>query len=110
MIDARNKGKRFERRIADVWAQVLGGNPQRTSYVSKVLDDAGVDLTDTKPFNVQCKAHERSLNYHDILDAMPQDENYNIVVHKRNNCGCVVALRMRDFFELVQAARREGVL
>tara|TARA_R100001440_G_scaffold75307_1_gene102198 strand:- start:4057 stop:4389 length:333 start_codon:yes stop_codon:yes gene_type:complete len=110
VINSRNKGKRFELRIAEVWARVMGGDPQRTGYVSKWLDDQGVDLTDTDPFYLQCKAHERSLPMHDILDAMPDGENYNVVIHKRNNRGCIVALRFSDFLELAEMLRKNGVL
>lgn len=110
MVNGRNKGKRFELRIAEVWRTVMGGDPQRTSYVSKWLDDQGVDLTDTEPFYIQCKAHERSLDIHTILDNMPESDKYNIVIHKRNNRGCIVGLRFRDFLELCEMARNNGVL
>lgn len=111
MVNGRNKGKRFELRIAEVWRRVMGGEPQRTGYVSKWLDDQGVDLTDTDPFYIQCKAHERSLDVHDILDSMPETStHYNIVIHKRNNRGCIVALTMRDFLELAEMLRKNGVL
>lgn len=111
MVNGRNKGKRFELRIAEVWKRVMGGDPQRTSYVSKWLDDQGVDLTDTDPFFIQCKAHERSLDLHAVLDHMPADQTrYNIVIHKRNNRGCIVAMRFGDFLELCEMARANKVL
>lgn len=111
MINSRNKGKRFELRIAEIWARVMGGEPQRTGYVSKYLDDQGVDLTDTDPFYIQCKAHERSLPMHDILDNMPDsDTHYNIVIHKRNNRGCVVSMRFGDFLELAEMLRVNNIL
>lgn len=111
MVNGRNKGKRFELRIAEIWARVMGGNPQRTGYVSKQLDDMGVDLTDTDPFLIQCKAHERSISFHDILDRMPHDLGlYPVVIHKRNNRGCVVGMRFGDFLEIVEASRKNGIL
>ena len=109
MINARNKGKRFELQIAKMWMEAFGGTVERTSYASKKLDDMGVDLTDTPPFNVQCKAHERSLDLHTILQQMPQDDNYNIVIHKRNHQASIVAMSMDDFMELVTMLKRNYI-
>jgi hypothetical protein len=110
MINARNKGKRYELQIAKIWMEAFGGTVERTSYASKKLDDMGVDLTNTEPFNVQCKAHERSIDLHTILQNMPTDNNYNIVIHKRNHQASIVAMSMDDFMELVEMLRRNGIL
>jgi hypothetical protein len=110
MINSRDKGKRFELKMAKVWMRLFGGNVERTSYASKKLDDMGVDLTDTDPFNIQCKAVESSMNYHQILERMPQSTNINLVVHKRNHQPPVAALYLEDFLELLTAMKREGIL
>jgi hypothetical protein len=110
MINSRVKGKRFELAIAKLWMEIMGGEVERTSFASKKLDDMGVDLTDTDPFYVQCKAVERSLDLHSILDRMPQDTNYNIVIHKRNHQDSIVAMHLSDFMEIIQMLRRNGVL
>ena len=73
MINSRNKGRAFEQRIARIWVSLFGGVVERSSYVSKKRDDAGVDLIGTEPFNVQCKAVEQSMNIHSILERMPVD-------------------------------------
>lgn len=110
MINSRTKGKRYEQQIANLWMSLFGGHVERTSYASKKLDDMGVDLTDTDPFLIQCKAVEQSLNVHDILDRMPQDGRYCIVMHKRNNRGTVVSMQLDDFLELLDAMRSNGIL
>ena len=110
MINSRDKGKRFELKMAKVWMRLFGGNVERTSYASKKLDDMGVDLTDTDPFNIQCKAVESSMNYHQILERMPHSTNINLVVHKRNHQPPVAALYLEDFLELLTAMKREGIL
>jgi len=110
MIDSRNKGKRFELQIAKMWMKAFGGRVERSSYASKKLDDMGVDLTNTEPFNVQCKAHERSIDLHTILQNMPNDTNYNIVIHKRNHQASIVAMSMDDFMELVQMLKTNHIL
>ena len=102
MINSRNKGRAFEQRIARIWASLFGGIVERSSYVSKKLDDAGVDLTGTDPFNVQCKAVEQSMNIHSILERMPVDTNINVVLHKRNNRGTIAAMDCEDFFSIVK--------
>ena len=110
MINARDKGKRFELKIAKVWMKLFGGNVERTSYASKKLDDMGVDLTDTDPFNIQCKAVESSINYHAILERMPISPNINLGVHKRNHQPPVAALYLEDFLDLLQSMKSEGIL
>jgi hypothetical protein len=110
MINSRDKGKRFELKIAKVWMKLFGGNVERTGYVSKKLDDMGVDLTDTDPFYIQCKAVESSINYHQVLERMPIDTNINVIIHKRNHQPPVAALYLEDFLELLQSMKREGII
>lgn len=81
----------------------------RSGYVNKKLDDAGVDLVGTEPFNIQCKAVESSINVHRIIERMPVDANYNVVFHKRNHMGTVVSMDMEDFMELVGMLKAAGV-
>ena len=102
MINSRNKGKAFEQRIARIWVSLFGGVVERSSYVSKKRDDAGVDLIGTEPFNVQCKAVEQSMDIHLILERMPVETNINIVLHKRNNRGTIAAMDCEDFFSILK--------
>ncbi len=110
MINAREKGKRFELKMAKIWMSHFGGNVERSSFASKKLDDMGVDLTNTPPFNLQLKAHERSLNIHEVLDRMPEDNNYNVVIHKRNHQEPIVAMHMSDFLEMVEMLKANHLI
>jgi len=66
-------------------------------------DYLGIDLTGTPGFQIQCKAVEKlSPGYHEILKTMPQNQNKNIVIHKKNNQGCIVAMTLEDFLTLVK--------
>jgi hypothetical protein len=65
-------------------------------------DYNGIDLTGTGNFNVQCKNMERTPPYHKILKTMPQGSKTNIVIHKRNNSGIIVALALEDFIRLLK--------
>jgi len=109
-INVRRKGKAFERKIAVVWMRLFGGEVERSSFVNKKLDDQGVDLIGTDPFSIQCKAVERSIDMHSILQSMPQDTNINVVVHKRNHQPVVAAMYLEDLLELLQSMKREGIL
>ena len=99
-MNARNKGHAYERKIAkelkDFYPDCV-----TSRYGNRMMDDMGVDLINTDPFNVQCKAVERLGTYHDILKSMPEDNNYNLIFHKRNNRGEVVVMSKDDFYELL---------
>lgn len=101
-MNSRTKGHGFERwcceRLREVFPDV-----HTSRFVGALWwDQCGVDLVETPGFNVQCKAKERTVPYHDILEFMPQGGNTNIIIHKRNNKGCIVALRLDDFLKLIQ--------
>jgi len=113
LINARQKGKAFELKVAKILGEALGTQPKRSSYHGKVWDDKGVDLMpeDTAPFYVQCKAVEKGKYYHDTLERMPNDpERYNIVVHKMNRRPPVVAMTLDDFVEIVGMLKHNGIL
>lgn len=102
-MNSRTKGHSFERKIAErlrgeVWPECFTTRFKGSAW----LDSCGVDLIGTPGFNVQLKAVERlSPGYHEILASMPKDQNRNIIIHKRNNKGCVVALDLDDFLQLL---------
>lgn len=101
MLNAKQKGKRFELRIARLWESVHGGKVKRSSTVNKELDDEGVDLVGTDPFLIQCKAVERNLDYLPILERMPKD-GIRVVVHKRNNQPPLVCMYLDEWLDLTQ--------
>ena len=101
-INPRKKGHSYELQIRD-WFRELGWDKAVSSRSeSKNKDDQGVDLCYTDPFNVQAKAVEKLGSIHDILAKMPKDSNYNLVFHKRNRKGTIVAMTLEDFKEIVQ--------
>lgn len=99
---ARIKGHAFELAMAK-WFKELGWEECVTSRSeSKRLDDKGVDLCYTKPFNVQLKAVENLGSAHKTLAGMPKDSNYNLVFHKKNRQGITVSMSIDDFQEIVE--------
>jgi hypothetical protein len=102
MLNARKKGHGFELQIRD-WFRKLGWVKAVSSRSeSKNKDDQGIDLCFTDPFSIQAKAVERLGSMHDVLDRMPKDDNYNLVFHKKNRRGVIVAMSIEDFEELLQ--------
>lgn len=102
-MNSRNKGCAYERAVAKEFRDFGFEKCKTSRYESKMLDDMKVDLTNTGFFNVQLKAVERlSPSYHEILKSMPQDHNYNVIFHKRNRKGEVVAMAKEDFYEIME--------
>lgn len=100
-INPRKKGHTYELVIRD-WFRDLGWSRAVSSRSeSKNKDDQGIDLCYTDPFNVQAKAVEKLGSIHDVLAKMPKD-NYNLVFHKRNRKGTIVAMTIEDFKEIVE--------
>lgn len=98
---ARIKGHTFERDMAQ-WFRDLGWDKCVTSRSeSKSKDDQGIDLCYTDPYNVQLKAVEKLGSLHDVLAKMPSDSNFNVVFHKRNRKGTIVAMTLADFQRLL---------
>jgi hypothetical protein len=99
-INARKKGHGYELQIRD-WFKELGWTECVSSRSeSKRKDDQGIDLCYTDPFHVQAKAVEKLGSLHDILAKMPKN-NYNLVFHKRNRKGTIVAMTIEDFKEIL---------
>ena len=106
----RQKGHRFETRIALQFR--LAGYPHAATSraESKAKDDALIDITEVGEWQPQCKSTKVAPNMHKLLASMPQDEHrfgggINIVLHHRNNEGATVTMGEKDFFEIVQRLR-----
>ena len=104
-INAKAKGSRYELQVRDIF-RALGYIEAETSRnKDRTLDAAGVDLADTGPWLVQCKAVERLGNVHTILDNMPKSPHtYRVLWHKRNRQGSVVVMDSADFLRLAALA------
>lgn len=101
-INARKKGCAYELVIRDFFRELGWDKAVSSRSESKNKDDQGIDLCFTEPFAVQAKAVEKLGSIHDVLARMPQDENYNLVFHKKNRKGTIVAMTIEDFKELLE--------
>lgn len=75
------------------------------------MDHAKVDLCDTGCFYIQAKAVERLGCLHTILDSMPKHKGkINLVWHKKNRKGSIVALKEEDFVSIVKLMIKHGII
>jgi len=100
-INARNKGNSYERKVKNEWIELGFEDCLTSRHASKYMDDLKVDLINTGPFNIQCKAVEKGVYPHKILEEMPDDSKYNVLFHKKNRQGEVVSMMKEDFYELI---------
>lgn len=103
-LNSKNKGSQFERHCAAILRAEIWPQCYTSRFCGSAWDDYnGIDLTGTGNFNVQCKATERTPPYHAILkNKMPQGGKINLLIHKRNNSGCIVALQLDDFIKILK--------
>lgn len=107
---SRTKGHAFERKMAEELKEFF---PEvcTSRAESKRLDDLGVDLAFTNNFNFQCKAVEKlSPSYHEILRLMPDDDDINTILHKRNRKGVVVSMKLEDFKKILYILKEVGYI
>ncbi len=103
-INSKRKGSQFEQSMAFKLRKELWPECYTSRFMGSLWEDSlGIDLTGTPGFNIQLKAVEKlSPGYHEILSGMPQGKNTNIVIHKRNNKGCIVAIEINDFIKILK--------
>lgn len=110
MVNSRNVGHDYERKMR-LWFYDHGYKNCTTSrYSSREKDDAKVDLDKTEPWNVQCKRTKQAPNMHELLSEMPQDTNYNLVFHHRPRKGTVVSMSLKDFGEILNMLKKNGIV
>lgn len=107
---ARQKGHNYELQIRDFFKDLGWDKCVSSRSESKNKDDQGIDLCYTEPFNVQCKAVENLGSIHKVLSLMPQDTNYNLVFHKRNRQGTIVAMTVEDFQSILEMLTKNQII
>lgn len=107
----RRKGCEYERDLASLFRSLGWLNCRTSRYESKFLDDQKVDLTNTKPFQIQAKSTQRLENPHTLLKSMPQKSGiYNIIFNKKLRQGEIVIMSKEDFLELVGKLINSGAI
>lgn len=106
----RNRGHSYERSISKEFRDMGWENACTTRYASRMKDDQKIDIFDVDPFNVQCKATNKCINYKKVISEMPQDFNYNVVFNKLTGKGDFVMLEKKDFYELIMMLKENNIL
>jgi len=107
---SRRKGHKYEIDVKNEMIELGYKRCLTSRYESRSKDDAKIDLCYTDPFSIQCKHVERLGSLHNILDEMPDDDNINLVFHKRNRKGDIVAMKKEDFYKIVRLLKKHGEL
>jgi hypothetical protein len=108
-INTRAKGHTFERKLMKVFIDLGWTNCKTSRNESRARDDQKVDLCHTSPFNIQAKAVEKLGSIHSILAVMPDEkDNFNLVWHKKNNQGSIVAMSEKDFLRILNLLIESG--
>lgn len=101
MINSREKGKRFERKLAALFRE-YGYDAHRTAQYCGNTGDAA-DVVGLPGIHVEAKSQERIQIYDWMAQAVNDSRstgNLPAVFFKKNNCEILVAMRMSDWFEL----------
>lgn len=110
-INARAKGHAYERKIAHLFQELGWADCCSSRSENRRLDACGVDLCHTDPFYIQAKAVEKLGSYHDILARMPEmKDKFNLIFHKRNHKGTIVAMSEEDFFAILELLVKARVI
>ena len=108
--NSRAVGNAYERQLR-LELIALGWDKCQTSrYASKEADDGGCDFVNTRPLNIQAKRWKSAPSYHEVLKSMPDDSNYNVIIHKRPNKGEVVVMDKASFYEIIRMLKFNGII
>jgi len=102
-INARKKGATYELQIRDFFRELGFKDCVSSRSESKNMDDKGVDLCYTGPFYAQMKAVENLGSIHNVLEKMPKEDKMNVVFHKKNRQGTIVAMDLETFRALAKS-------
>ena len=109
--NSRAVGNAYERQIRLEFRAMGWDTCETTRYASHEIDGkSNIDLVRTKPFNIQVKRWSHAPAYQEVLKSMPQDENYNIIIHKKPNRGEVVVMDKSSFYEIIQMLKVNQII
>ena len=109
MINSRNKGNSYERKIRRRLLK-LYPDCQTSRFASKYVDDIEKrDLCNTGLCGIQIKATHNQPNFHKLLKEMPEDDKCNMVIHKQDGGSEIVVMSFEDFYEILEIMKYNGI-
>ena len=110
-ITSRRKGHEFERKIRLNFKDLGWSNCETSRYASKQMDDRKIDLINTSPFAVQCKASINNPSYHKIFKEMLEIKgHYKLIYHKKPRDKEYVVIQKEDFHELLDMLIKNSII
>jgi hypothetical protein len=106
-INSRDKGARFERRLAGMLRE-YGYDCRRGQQYSGANGDA--DVIGLPGIHIEAKAVER-LNLYDAMSQSKRDARQGeipVVIHKKNHCNVLVTMEFDNFMELYRECESGG--
>lgn len=108
--NSRAIGHDYERKLRLELIELGWEKCQTSRYASRETDDANVDFVNTNPFNIQAKRWKSAPSYHEVLKSMPEDNNYNVIFHKRPSKGEIVIMDKSTFYSIVEMLKFNGII
>lgn len=105
---AKEKGKRFERQVAEILRDAGYSSARRTAqYAGKTPDSA--DVIGLPGFHIEAKAQEK-MHLYDWMDQSVRDsegtDEIPVVIHKQNRKPILVSLLLEDFLNIIKDENR----
>ena len=99
MTNSRQKGKRYELKVAHMFKDE-GYDARRSQQYAGMHGDA--DVVGPPGIHIECKAVERLQLYDAIAQSKhdARDGELPVVIHKKNNCADLVTMEFRDWIHL----------
>ena len=110
---SRDKGKRFEREVAQLFKE-HGYDAHRTAQFKGKTGAAG-DVEGVSRIHIECK-HQERMNLYDwmqqsVNDASAEDKgNLPVVIHKANNKPVLVTMRFEDWIKIYTSYSERSML
>ena len=105
MPNSKDKGKRFERAIANILKD-YGFEARRTNQFCGNTGDAS-DVVGLPNIHIECKHQEQMRLYEWMAQAVRDSEKsgkFPAVFHKKNNADILVTMRLDDWMTLYKAS------
>ena len=100
MINSREKGKRFERKLASILKKDYGYDCRRGQQYCGANGDA--DVIGLPGIHIEAK-HQEKMQLYDCINQAKRDAKDGllpVVFHKKNNCEILVSMTLDTFMKI----------
>lgn len=97
MINPKKKGNSFELQCIKIFKELTGEEINSSRNINRMLDNQGVDF-ETNEYYIQCKAVEKNIDNHKIIENMKEGKT-KLLLHKKNRKGILVTMELKTFLD-----------